>query len=117
MVEVHVNFFDHIEIAFQGDGFPLHVHYSNTFFVFKKICLCNIYWFRVRLAVVDMKGKPITLESYLDMIEKVDMDFDHFGLQIPTLVYHPSTAAALATESIGFDPGSLLKGSVRANSN
>jgi len=60
--------------------------------------------------VVDMKGKPITLETYLDMIEKVDMDFDHFGFpEFPTLVYHPSTAAALATEFNRFRSSSILR--------
>jgi hypothetical protein len=56
---------------------------------------------------MDMKGEPFTAESYLDSIEKIDLDFDMFGIPIyPTHVIHPVMAetirfqfARLGTES------------------
>jgi hypothetical protein len=36
---------------------------------------------------IDTKGRPITLELYLDSLEMVDIDFDYFGMpQLPLLV-------------------------------
>jgi hypothetical protein len=48
---------------------------------------------------VDMKGQPFTAESYLDSIERIDLDFDMFGLPIyPMHVIHPVMAETIQSQ-------------------
>lgn len=59
---------------------------------------------------MDMKGQPFTLESYLDMLEKVDMDFDSFGMpEFPTQVIHPSMGPTVRAEFERFKTSSVLR--------
>ena len=59
---------------------------------------------------VDMKGAPFTLESYLDSLERLDIEFDMFGLPIyPTQVCHPAMAATIRSEFGRFKTESRLR--------
>jgi Mg2+ and Co2+ transporter CorA len=41
--------------------------------------------------IVDNKGRPLTLEVLLEVIEKIPLDFDHLGrAKMPTMVVAPS---------------------------
>lgn len=59
---------------------------------------------------MDMNGQPFTLESYLDMLEKVDMNFDSFGMpEFPTQVIHPSMGPTIQEEFKRFRTSSILR--------
>jgi hypothetical protein len=59
---------------------------------------------------IDMKGEPFTAESYLDSLERVDLDFDMFGFPIfPMQVTHPLMAATIRYELARFRTESRLK--------
>jgi hypothetical protein len=59
---------------------------------------------------VDMKGQPFTAESYLDSIERVDIDFDMFGFPIwPMHVIHPVMAETLRSQLARFRTESRLR--------
>ncbi len=59
---------------------------------------------------MDMKGQPFTLESYLDMLEKVDIDFDSFGMpEFPTQVIHPSMGPTVRAEFARFQNSAALR--------
>jgi len=60
---------------------------------------------------MDMKGEPFTAESYLDMLDRVELDFDMFGLPIyPTQVCHPVMGETLQREFARFRTESGLRG-------
>lgn len=59
---------------------------------------------------MDMNGAPFTAESYLDMLDRVDLEFDMFGLPIyPTQVCHPVMAETLQREFGRFRTESRLR--------
>lgn len=59
---------------------------------------------------MDMKGQPFTLESYLDMLEKIDIEFDSFGMpEFPTQVIHPSMGPTVRAEFERFKTSSVLR--------
>ena len=59
---------------------------------------------------MDMKCAPFTAESYLDMLDRVQLDFDMFGLPIyPTQVCHPVMGETLQREFARFRTESRLR--------
>ena len=59
---------------------------------------------------MDMKGQPFTLESYLDMLEKVDINFDSFGMpEFPTQVIDLSMGPTVRAEFERFKTSSVLR--------
>jgi hypothetical protein len=59
---------------------------------------------------VDMKGQPFTAESYLDSLERLDLDFDMFGFPIyPIHVIHPVMEETIRLELARFRTESSLR--------
>jgi hypothetical protein len=59
---------------------------------------------------IDAKGAPFTLEFYLDSLERLEIDFDMFGLPIyPLQICHPSMASTIRAELGRLKSESLLR--------
>jgi hypothetical protein len=59
---------------------------------------------------IDMKGAPFTAESYLDGLDRVQLDFDAFGLPIyPTEICHPVMTETIRTEFARFRTEARLR--------
>lgn len=58
----------------------------------------------------NMNGQPFTLESYLDSLEKIDINFDSFGMpEFPTPVCAPSLWKKMQAEFERFKSSSVLR--------
>jgi hypothetical protein len=59
---------------------------------------------------IDMKGAPFTAESYLDSIERIEIEFDIFGFPIlPMQVIHPAMAETVRSEMARLGAESCLR--------
>lgn len=59
---------------------------------------------------MDMNGQPFTLESYLDSLEKIDINFDSFGMpEFPTPVCTQSLWQQMQAEFERFKTSSVLR--------
>jgi len=63
----------------------------------------------------DMKGAPFTLESYIDMLDHVDVAFDNFGFPVwPTPMGRPEMIEAMSREFVRLKTSSVLRDRVEA---
>jgi hypothetical protein len=59
---------------------------------------------------IDAKGRPFTVELYLDSLEMVDIDFDYFGNpELPLFVHHPAVTEGVQAELKRFATSSSLR--------
>lgn len=59
---------------------------------------------------VDAKGAPMTLELYLDMLERIEIEFNQFGFpKMPTLAGSASTLETLRKEFDRFRTSAVLR--------
>jgi hypothetical protein len=58
---------------------------------------------------VDMQGAPLTFETFLDMLDRVDMDFDNFGMPEWPEIHPPAMREVLRQQSVRLSTESQLR--------